>query len=294
MRLAVTIITPPDRHHSAAFAEVAESVHHGLARLGYDVVRAVNADVRGRRLIVLGANLLPSHPVDLPPDSILYNLEQVAPDSPWMNPEAFELLRRHTVWDYSPANVRALAELGIEARHVPIGYAPVLSRIRPAQEDVDVLFYGSVNERRRLVLRALAARGLKVRVAHGVYGPARDALIARSRLVLNLHYYESRVFEIVRVSYLLANRRAVVSERGLDPELEAPFESGVAFADYDELADRCVELVADPGARRALAAAGFEVMRRRPVIACLQGVLPPPPERLGGRFSQRRRSSLEA
>ena len=41
--------------------------------------------------------------------------------------------------------------------------------------------------------------------------------IARSKIVLNLHQYDAQVFEIVRVSYLLANRRAVVSERGANP-----------------------------------------------------------------------------
>jgi hypothetical protein len=68
----------------------------------------------------------------------------------------------------------------------------------------------------------MRGRGLRVESAFGCYGEERDALIARARIVLNVHYYESKVFEVVRVSYLLANRKCVLSESGSDIDLEAP------------------------------------------------------------------------
>lgn len=92
------------------------------------------------------------------------------------------------MWDYSAANVARLAALGVAALHVPIGYHPVLARIERAAEDLDVLFYGSLNERREAVLDGLEARGLQVASVFGVYGAERDALIARAKLVLNVHY----------------------------------------------------------------------------------------------------------
>jgi hypothetical protein len=48
--------------------------------------------------------------------------------------------------------------------------------------------------------------------AYDVWGPARDELIARAKVVLNLHYYEAAIFEQVRVSYLLNNEALVISE----------------------------------------------------------------------------------
>ena len=83
---------------------------------------------------------------------------------------------------------------------MPIGYAPQLTRIAPAAEDVDVLFVGSLNDRRRTVLDALEAKGAKVERVFGVYGPERDGWLARAKICLNLHFYEARVFEVVRVS----------------------------------------------------------------------------------------------
>ena len=43
--------------------------------------------------------------------------------------------------------------MGVRAAHCGIGYAPELMRITSAPEDIDVLFVGSVNERRLIVLK---------------------------------------------------------------------------------------------------------------------------------------------
>ncbi len=262
-RLAVTVLSPPGYPHSAAFREVAETLQHGLAALGCDVVLGTDPGLAGRRHVVLGANLA-GPDARLPEGAILYNLEQIEEGSPWLTPALLALYRRHPLWDYSRANADALARLGVpRPRLVPIGYVPQLTRIAPAPEDLDVLFYGSMNGRRASVLEELARRGARVHVVYGLYGAERDALVARSRIVLNVHYYQAKVFEIVRVSYLLANRRAVVSERGCDRAEEAPFEAGVAFAEHARLADRCLELLARPDERARLAEAGFRIMSAR-------------------------------
>lgn len=285
-RYAVTIVRPPGYVHAAAFQEVGETLLHALRDLGHDAVLGDDTPP-GRRAIVLGSNLLPHLGRRVPDDAILYNLEQIEPGSPWLTPALLELFRRHEVWDYSARNAARYAELGLPAPQVvPIGWVPELTRIPPAPvEDIDVLFYGSINPRRQAVLEALVRAGLEVEVAFGVFGGARDALIARSKVVLNLHYYEAKVFEVVRVSYLLANGRCVVSERGADADEEAAFEAAVAFAPYDGLVEACRRLVADPAERARRAAAGLALMRRRDAAALLLpvvgGALParaaPPP-----------------
>jgi hypothetical protein len=274
MRFAVTVVSPPGYIHSQAFSEIAAAVHHGLVELGHDSVLSTRLDNRRRRHIVFGAHLLLRHPQPVAADSVLFNLEQVVDGSKWIVPGYLDLLRRHPVWDYSQANAEALAAHGIATTLVPIGYVARLARIVPAATpDIDVLFYGSINPRRQRILDALRERGLAVHAAFGVYGAARDALIARSRLVLNLHFYESKVFEIVRVSYLLANGVCVVSETGSDPALEAPFADGVAFAGYDDLVGRCSALLADADRRRTLAARGQALFAAMPMATGLARAL---------------------
>jgi len=265
MRLSVAVVSPPGYPHSAAFAEVAETIRHGLTSLGHDAVVSRDLGARDRRHIVLGAHLAPEAGIQLPAGSIIYNLEQVDSQSRWMTGALLDLYRRYPLWDYSTANIERLVSMGVpRPAHVPIGYAPSLTRIVPVEPDIDVLFYGSLNERRQGIIDRLRAAGVRVEAVFGVYGSERDALIARAKLILNLHYYEAKVFEVVRVSYLLANGRAVVSERGADPAEEGPFASAVAFTDYDRLVATCQALLRQPAERQRLGEAGLVLMRARP------------------------------
>ena len=277
MNFQVLVLSPPGYVHAEAFSEVAETLLHGLRALGHDAVltRGLSA-LPGRRPIVLGANLLPRLKVALPPDAILYNLEQVERGSAWLSPDMVALFKKYPAWDYSALNLRQWESLGVpRPALVPISWTPELSRIPgDVAQDIDVLFYGSLNPRRQAVLEALGNTGARVEALFGIYGAERDAAIARSKLVLNLHFFEAKVFEAVRVSYLLGNGRAVVSETGASSEEEAAFSEGVAFAPYEQLVPTCLRLLADAPARAALGEAGRRVMAGRPITAALRGALP--------------------
>lgn len=275
MRLTVAVVSPPGYVHAGAFSEVAESLHHSLLALGHESVIVVGDRFpQDRPAIVLGTNALPFMDVRLPPRSALYNLEQVQRGSPWFTDAALDLLRRHPlVWDYSRRNVAALAEAGVRAALVPIGYVAQMSRIPwlpDSMRDIDVLFAGSPNDRREAVLTALEARGLRVRRLFGTYGAERDVIAARAKIVLNVHYFDARVIEVVRLSYMLANRRFVVSEAGADRAEDADLADGIVFADYAGLADECSRwLSATEKERRLVADAGFRAMASRPATTAI-------------------------
>ncbi len=98
-------------------------------------------------------------------------------------------------------------------------------------------------------------------------------MCARAKIVINIHYYEAKVLEIVRVSYLLANRIAVVSESGQDLVLEASLAEGIAFAPYDALMPTCLRLLADAEGRARLGQRGFEIFSTRDQAAMLGAAL---------------------
>lgn len=182
--------------------------------------------------------------------------------------------RRFEVWDYCQSNVDKLKVLGIEAKLVPVGYMPVLTRIESCPEpDIDVLHIGSLNDRRTEILQTLESKGLRVKHVFDYYGVARDALAARSKIILNMHFYPSKTFEIVRCSYMYANRKCVVSEIGNDEALEMPFMETGGLTIYDNLVERCRYFLADDGAREACGAKGFEIMAKMDQAEYLRGVL---------------------
>lgn len=274
-KFAVTVVSPPGYIHSAAFNEVAETIHYSLRSLGHDSVLTTEGTLTGRRHIVLGSNLLPDYPLPLATNAILYNLEQVEVGSSWFRPKLIDIFRRHVLWDYSKHNAQALNALGVRVAHVvPIGYVKELTRIRLAPEpDIDILFFGSMNPRRKEVIDHMRAAGLRTVAAFGIYGKERDALISRAKLLLNVHFYNSKVLEIVRISYLLANRCAVLSERSSDPEQDDTFAEGVAFADYQHLTQRARELIDAPDECERLARRGFEIICARPAMEYLRAAL---------------------
>jgi len=278
MKFAVTVVTPPGYLHSAAFKEVADTIHYGLRSLGHDSVLTSEGALAGRQHIVLGSNLLPHYRLPLAHDAILYNLEQVDAGSSWFRPELIDIFRRYVLWDYSRQNVAALDALGVQVAHVvPIGYVKELTRIQHVPEpDIDVLFFGSMSPRRKEIIDRMQADGLRVETLFGIYGKERDAFIARAKLLLNVHFYDAKVLEMVRISYLLANRCAVLSEYSSDPDEVDALAEGVAFAEYQHLAQRARELIDAPEERERLARRGFEIMRARPAVEYLRAALARP------------------
>lgn len=257
-------VRPTGYVHAEGLTELAECVYFGLRRLGLPVFYREPPD-RPARAIVLGAHLLDEEGINaLPASAILYNSEQIFPGSPWLRREYLEGLRTREVWDYSAENVSRLRELGAaNVRHVPLGYVPELARIAPASEDIDVLFYGSVNERRKKILDELRARGLNVVALWGIYGEERDRAIARAKVVLCLHFYEAKVFEIVRVAYLLSNEKAVVAEWSPTATEHADLRAALCGVPYEELVAACEALVRDPARRQAQGRGARQIFSRR-------------------------------
>jgi len=286
-KLQLVLIQPDGYQHSGALSELAETLIYGLAGLGAEFQFAINELTREATNIVLGAHLLDARAMrDLPAETVIYNSEQIDDKSTWIDGPYMDLLRRCTVWDYSEANIARLRQRGVNnVRFVPLGYVPQLTRIPAvATQDIDVLFYGAINERRKNVLEALIARGLRIEFLAGVYREDRDRTIARAKVVLNMHYYDASVFEIVRVSYLLANEKAVVAECGATTTLEPDIRDAVCAVPYDRLVDACAELVADANKRANLARRGFEIFSRRDEKRILGEALGIPPAPAGKPF----------
>lgn len=263
----VVIVKPDGYAHGETFRELAETLSFGLQALGIPSRILVNGFEPGCGHVVLGWHLLDPEPaLHLPSDCILYNLEQFDDRNRELLQRFLVFAERFQVWDYSQRNIEILRKAGLQApvRHVPIGFVPQLQRIGKAPEqDIDVLFYGSLNERRRKILQELEQEGLRVHAAFGVYGAERDALISRAKVVLNLHFYETSIFEMVRVSYLLANRKAVVAECHSLTEVEDDMRVAAVLVPYGHLVAACVQLVNAPLRREAVETRAFETISRR-------------------------------
>ena len=256
MNFQLVLIKPEGFDFVESFREVMEVLQEGLTTLGHTVKTCTNQIEPNAWPVIFGAHHLDAESVyRLPARSIIYNLEQLVPGYPWFSEAYLQLLARFQVWDYASQNVDYLRSTGrsLAVVHLPFAYSPCLSRIPPVtDEDVDVLFFGVHTERRMSVLQAMAERGLNVVCLRDVWGAERDAWIARAKVVVTIRQTDGGTFENVRVIFLLANAKAVVSELLLDEQLPAPLQGALCAVPYDDLVDACERLVADADARTIL------------------------------------------
>lgn len=205
------------------------------------------------------------------PDCIVVNFEQMIPGSNAMNEGYLGLLRRCYLWEYSKSNFHRYTSEDVNVvDYVPLAYDadadPIipLSAILPdAEQDIDVVFFGALTERRLAVIHELQERGIRV-----VHNPSdtvwstqqRDDYLQRAKLVLNLHTWgNSRVVEIARLSILFRRRKAVVCELYPDSEIDPALRDAVAGAPYARLADTVQALLAAPTERAALERKGLDI-----------------------------------
>ncbi len=175
---------------------------------------------------------LNAHWATPPAGSIVFNTESV-PDQ--VDPERW---RGFECWDSIASNV-AKYPAGMNVKHVPVGYHPSMERFKRAEVlDIDVVFTGALNERRSAVLDALRAKGLNVvwlGPAMGNHGAARDAVLARSKLALNILFHDKAPFPATRCAHLVANRVPVLSE--LCPGMWGFLDASHAATDLEHMVD---------------------------------------------------------
>lgn len=287
-------IFPKDNDGPSGYNEVIKSVMWGLNALGHKTsyarfeYSAIYSDIEKFENhinynginIVFGAQIIAMPLLEkLPKDTIIYNLEQRVgyfnsgnvPDEYKMQAESFR------IWDYSLDNVNVWNSLNNKnsAQYVMIGYSPDLEHINSnISQDIDVLIYAGVTPNRLSAFAHLASLRLKSVYIVGLFGDSRDNLIARSKVILNIQNegYD-RIFEIVRVSYLFANKKAVISDFSIEGMIEQDVSQAVVLCPLDEVAAQCKLLINDEYRRKELERIGYQTIKARDMKIILQKAL---------------------
>jgi hypothetical protein len=271
----VCLIVPPGYVHSQCFAEVAFLLKYALGSLGFSCDIAVNDLAKDRINIILGWHLVPSDEILSTVRYIPYQLEQLS-ESSWnaFTEQQKKILHNaFVVWDYSRENKAFLKRNGIEASLVPVGYHEGLELVPQIPEKpIDVLFYGSTCERRNTIITSLSKNpGVKVQSLFGVYGKKRDELIGRSKIILNIHFYPSKILEAVRISYLVNNKCFVISESS---EINPYNRIALPMVPYEQLARACIEFLKKENEREQIRMTCYRQFKEHyPMTECLRNAV---------------------
>jgi hypothetical protein len=203
--------------------------------------------------IVYGAHLFEQ----LPKRYILMQMEQLS--SPYITDTYLHSMTEALhVWDFSHHNAHVLKRranlqqsISVIPVHIVDNSAAMprmmqkgVSTTRQLQP-IDVLFYGHLNEHRASILDDLRSENLTVRYEHNVLSAERDALVSRSKIVLNLHYLPDAALEVHRINPVLMLGKCIISEPSVDALLDAKYSSGIVFAHTPDIVHTVQRLIND-------------------------------------------------
>lgn len=180
----------------------------------------------------------------------VYQLEQFdKSNAPHIhNQFVYNLLRnaKH-VFDYSHVNIDYYpkAPIHISLSNVSYLIPPVVMHDdggSPVKKDIDVLFCGSINERRVSVFHKMRSYGVSITVARQCFGKTLQHTIRRAKVFLNIRFSDSCILETCRLHEALAVRdTSIVSEKpGTNSDDISIYGQRIHFVERGNIANLCM------------------------------------------------------
>ena len=153
------------------------------------------------------------------------------------------------IWDYTT--------------NFKIGYSKIWESEYQQMKPYDVLFYGSMNERRRSILDNIN----NVKILNGETSSFGNNLwvdyINKSKIILSIAYYEPSNNDLFRIAPLLSNRCFVISEKCNDEEFnQNPY---LLTAEKKDIPKLCEYYVNRPLERLEWINKGYEYIKNNPI-----------------------------
>jgi glycosyltransferase involved in cell wall biosynthesis len=208
----------------------------------------------------------------------LFLLGTEQPESEWFDSNLVAAPHARAMLDIHLSGVAAYRARGLRCFHLPLGYHSLLEQTNGPgkfERSIDVCVLAAMTDRREEFIAAnadfFAARNCHLRLVPIGFAkteetrsyltvPQRNALLQRTKILLNVHYSELRYFEWHRALITLANRCCLLTETC---EGFAPFVPGKHFvmAKQEDLTACGEYYLKHQHEREAIAQAGYNFVR---------------------------------
>ena len=253
-RINIVSIRPYGYLYSEAFREPIEAIARDAWSKNISYTITENKVDHEAINIVLGSHLIfrdDQTIIEIPDNSIIINLERLSCiRSAWgdqISAKYMELMKSKKVVDYCESNNSILrSELNKEAGFL---YRPWhderWAKIpKPIEKEFDLCIIGSITERRQRAVHELRRRGLSVSANNNLFSSERDNILAKSKIILNIHAYEdANDIELWRINYLASNSLYILSERSCFEEGEEEISNALYQCSIDKIAETGENLV---------------------------------------------------
>lgn len=250
------------------FQEIMMSLCGRLKNQGVDasISYQMPSDPNTLHIIYNGHSL--KNPINVP--YIIHNYEQCG--SRWVHfPNYKSLIEKAiAVFDYSEYNKDKLESLfGRQMSVIPHGYHESIVKL-PLRTDnaepIDVLFYGALNDHRRMYQQKFEVLAPEIRIKFiSNYSLFWDRLIEEmknTKIILNLHYYNNpSILEQSRIVPAICNSRLVLSEKSSDTAADARFDPMVVFITPETIIETCRKYLNCPELRFQRVQTALEILK---------------------------------
>lgn len=249
----ICIIKQIKTNYPAVFEDSAHCISHSLKKIGRNNIITYNTIDPSIPNIVLGVgagNTVPIHEfreIARPDKTIIFNMEQTGSDSQFINNDYLQLLSEYTILDYNEANINTTSKItknrirGLEFPLAPFFDLPT-NTLKQPEIIYDYGFYGKINQDRAEKISQLQEAGLKIKIISGSYGQFLTDSIMDCKAILNLHYYDTHIFEAARALRPTAIGIPIISEKSILPKTVNWKESGIYFTE-GELCKNALDII---------------------------------------------------
>jgi hypothetical protein len=251
MNIAIVDLTPKE-YPLKIFKELAKNLCEFLNNSGYNAFTSNKIIYKNYKNIILGTTFLRlrknflffSIKNSLPKNTILYNFESYFHKRLWFNKTIKYFYKNYEVWDYSFHNAKNLEKLGIKIRRVLPVIFPYKKNSYLTKKNIDILFVGSLSNRRKKIINQLRNYGLNVFASENIGSPEKlRKLVARSKIFLNIHYYGLRELEQARICPYIESGTIILSEKSLYNDENKLFSKAIVLEDYSNIVKKAVNLL---------------------------------------------------
>lgn len=163
---------------------------------------------------------IPPNKMNTPKKYIVYNFEQFTTDKVWEESYFIFLKKAMYVFDYSLMNVLIEHSKNINSYFLPYHIDNIYKYpelIPNFEKDIDVLFIGNLNHRRKEWLKNLTDNNINFKIITNVFYENSIEYFARSKILLNIHFYSGEsILEVTRIIPAIVNNCIVLSETSHD------------------------------------------------------------------------------
>ena len=201
--------------HTAFSAKV---LKHQLTSLGYKAI-IIDKPIQIDKSLHIFIGIHPNW--RLPRNYIFWQTEVV--ESHYFTKRYLDIIKNSLqVWEYNKANLSAYSHKDVKLIEPSVLIQP------SANKDIDFVFYGWIegSKRRKLLLNELG-KHLNVKIYTNVLKDQMWNILARTKVILNIHYYDSSPLELFRISECFSHGCHVVSEGSSTHWSDVSFANGI-------------------------------------------------------------------